>query len=106
MSFLRYRWSRGVLPAALIGFFWVFSPGRAAEKPAQDVEQRDDVDVAKVQAGGKIVIISSGGRGGGFRAIDDDHRTTFRFASDDPRPTLIVQLMGNRPIHPVSTRGG
>jgi len=103
MRFLRKKGSWPLLPATAIGLLVSFSSLRANEKPDQDVEQRDDVDLAKVQAGGKIVLVSSGARGGGFRAIDDDHRTTFRFSGDDPRPTLIVQLAENRPIHRVST---
>jgi hypothetical protein len=103
MRFLRPKWSSPLLPIATIGLFLGCSPLLANEKSDQSVEQRDDVDLAKVQAGGKIVLVSSGVRGGGFRAIDDDHRTTFRFSADDPRPTLIVQLVENRPIHRVST---
>ena len=102
MRFLRTKWSRPLLPAALIGLLFNFSPVRANERPEQDIAQADEVDLAKVQAGGKVVLLSSGVRGGGFRAIDDDHRTTFRFSGDDPRPTLIVQLIENRPIHRVS----
>ena len=103
MRFLRTKWSWPLLSTALIGLLVSFSSLRATEKSDQGVEQRDDVDLAKVQAGGKIVLVSSGARGGSFRAIDDDHRTTFRFSSDDPRPTLIVHLIENRPIHRVST---
>jgi hypothetical protein len=103
MSFLRTKWSWPLLPTAAIGLLFSLSSVRASEKPDQAVDQRDDVDLAKVQTGGKIVLISSGVRGVGFRAIDDDQRTTFRFSSDDPRPTLIVQLIENRPIHRVST---
>lgn len=102
MSFLRTKWSGPLLPTAVIGLIASLSSVRADEKSNRGLEQLDDVDLAKVQAGGKIVLISSGPRGGGFRAIDDDHRTTFRFSTDDPRPTLIVQLVGNRPIHRVS----
>ena len=90
------------MPTALIGLLFNFSTFGAPEKPGQDLVRTDEVDLAKVQAGGKVVLISSGVRGAGFRAIDDDHRTTFRFSSDDPRPTLIVQLIENRPIHRVS----
>jgi hypothetical protein len=102
MSFLRTKWSWPVLSAALFGLLSNFSTIRAAEKPDQGVAQSDDVDLAKVHAGGKIMFMSSGPRGGGFRAIDDDHRTTFRFSSDDPQPTLIVQLVETRPVHRVS----
>ena len=103
MRFLRTKWSWPLLPTAAVGLLLSLSPLWANEKSDEGVEQRDDIDLAKVQAGGKIVLVSSGARGGGFRAIDDDHRTTFRFSSDDPRPTLVVQLIENRPIHRVST---
>lgn len=103
MSFLRMKWSWPLFPTAVLALLVSLSSLRANEKQDQGLEQPDDVDVAKVQAGGKIVLISSGARFGGFRAIDDDHRTTFRFSNDDPRPTLIVQLLENRPIHRVST---
>jgi hypothetical protein len=86
----------------LFGLLFNFSTLNAAEEAEQVVVTADEVDLAKVQAGGKVVLISSGVRGGGFRAIDDNHRTTFRFSSDDPRPTLIVQLIENRPVHRVS----
>lgn len=103
MKYLRTKWSWPLLPTAAIGLLVCFSALGANEKSDQDVEQREDVDLAKLQAGGKIVLVSSGARGGGFRAIDDDHRTTFRFSADDPRPTMIVQLVDERPIHRVST---
>lgn len=103
MRFLRSEWGRRLLPTALIGLLFNFPTFGAPEKPEQDLARADEVDLAKVQAGGKVVLMSSGVRGAGFRAIDDDHRTTFRFSSDDARPTLIVQLVENRPIHRVST---
>lgn len=102
MRFLRTKWSRPLLPAALAGLIFNFSPVRANENRDQVVVQADEVDLAKVQAGGRIVLMSSGVRGGGFRAIDDDHRTTFRFSADDPQPTLIVELIENRPVHRVT----
>jgi len=102
MRFLRSQRGCRLLPTALIGLLFNFSTFGAPEKPEQDLARADEVDLAKVQAGGKVVLISSGVRGVGFRAIDDDHRTTFRFSSDDARPTLIVQLVENRPIHRVS----
>ena len=103
MRFLHSKGGPAALLPGLLALSLSCTSVSASPNPSTSVENTDDVDVAKVQAGGKIVLISSGGRGGGFRAIDDDHRTTFRFASDDPRPTLIVQLMENRPIHRVST---
>jgi len=102
MRLLRLPSSRLLLPTLLIGLLFSLSPASAAEKGDQDLATADEIDLAKVQAGGKVVLISSGVRSGGFRAIDDNHRTTFRFSSDDPRPTLIIQLIQNRPIHRVT----
>ncbi|HZR77892.1 MAG TPA: hypothetical protein VFA58_01715 [Chthoniobacterales bacterium] len=102
MKFLRTKWSCPLLLPGSIGLLLSLSTLCGSEKANDGADQRDDVDLAKVQAGGKIVLVSSGARGGGFRTIDDDHRTTFRFSTDDPRPTLIVQLVENRPIHRVS----
>lgn len=102
MSFLRTKWSCPLLSVVLLGLLPNLSVVRAAQTNDQNIDQADDVDLAKVQAGGKIVLVSSGPRGGGFRAIDDDNRTTFRFSSDDLLPTMIVQLVETRPVHRVT----
>lgn len=102
MGLLHKTWSRLLLPATVFSLLFNPVPFWAAEKSEEGVVQENDIDLAKVQAGGKVVLISSGTRGGRFRAIDDDHRTTFQFSSSDPRPTLIVRLLDSRPIHRVS----
>jgi hypothetical protein len=102
MRFLRNTWSGQLLPTALIGLLFNISPVHAAEASNQGGADTADVDLAKIQAGGKVVLISSGGRGGQFLAIDGDNRTTFRFSSSDPRPTLIVKFVESRPVHRVS----
>jgi hypothetical protein len=66
------------------------------------VVDADDVDLAKVQSGGKVVFVSSGLRPASFHAIDDDFRTVFEFSSSDPRPTLIVKFTDNKQIHRIS----
>lgn len=65
-------------------------------------ETGDDVDFAKIQAGGKVIFVSSGPRQAAFRAIDDDRRTVFEFSRSDPRPTMIVKLNESKPVHRVS----
>ena len=102
MSLLRKLWSRLLLPATVACLFSNHWTIVAAQKTDDVVLQNDDVDLAKLAAGGKVVLISSGARGGGFRAIDDDHRTTFKFSNSDPRPTLVVKLIDSRPVHRVS----
>jgi len=66
------------------------------------IDSREDVDLAKIQAGGKVIFVSSGPRQAAFRAIDDDRRTVFEFSRSDPRPTMIVKLNESEPVHRVS----
>jgi hypothetical protein len=77
-------------------------PLRAAETSNTVVVHADDVDLAKVQSGGKVVFVSSGTRPASFHAIDDDLRTVFQFSSSDPRPTLIVKFTDTKQIHRIS----
>jgi hypothetical protein len=65
-----------------------------------------DVDLAKIQAGGKVVFVSSGSRPSRVCAIDDERRTIFQFSDSDSRPTLIVELEKSRPVHRVSVVPG
>jgi len=109
MSFLRPSRSRRLLlPTLLIGLGFSISPVHAADQVTQPiiVVEADDVDVAKVQSGGQIVLISSGQRLTGSHAIDDDRRTAFQFSNSDPRPTAIVKLNDTKPIHRVSVVPG
>ncbi len=64
--------------------------------------QRRSFDLAKLQAGARVVYVSSGTKSFAFRAIDSDPRTTFRFSSADLHPTVIVELATNQPLHRVS----
>lgn len=105
MRFLRKAWSWLLLPAAAFSLFLNPALG-AIEASGQSGRQPDEVELAKIQAGGKIVLVSSGARNGGFRAIDDDHRTTFQFSQSDSRPTLIIKLFESRPIHRVTVLPG
>ena len=74
----------------------VYAPGKAAP------ERDDSFDLAKLQAGARVVYVSSGTKASAFRAIDDDPSTTFRFSSNDLHPTVIVELAKNQPLHRVS----
>ena len=110
MRFLRTGWSRLFLPMGLIGLCLNISSIRATEPSHPAVVDADEVDLAKVKSGGRIVFVSSGPRQRSFRAIDNDRRTTFRFSNEDLHPTVIVQLAGNEPVYRVSavpgTQGG
>src|SRR2546430_1936240 len=107
MSFLRASRSRHLLPTVLIGLFFCISSLRATDQVTQPiVVDANDVDVAKLQSGGQIVLISSGQRPTGSHAIDDDRRTAFQFSNSDPRPTVIVKLNDTKPVHRVSVVPG
>lgn len=106
MRFLHSSWSRLLLPATIIGLFFNISAVRAVEASNQALVDADDIDLAKVQSGGRVVLISSGQRPAGFHAIDDNRRTVFQFSNSDPRPTVVVKLTENKPIHRVSVVPG
>jgi len=106
MRILRTRWSRLLLPTGLVGLFLNALPVRAVDSSNQAALEADEVDLAKLQSGGQIVLVSSGQRPAGFHSIDDDRRTVFQFASSDPRPTVIVKLTDSKPIHRVSVVPG
>ena len=64
--------------------------------------QRRSFDLAKLQAGARVVYVSSGTKSFAFRAIDGDPRTTFRFSSSDLHPTVIIELAKNQTLHRIS----
>ena len=100
MRFLRLKWARLLV---ISGFCLAGSVLRAAENSTQQpLVDKEEFDLAKVQAGGKVAFVSSGERPAVFRAIDNDRRTVFEFSSSDPRPTLIVKVTETKPIHRVS----
>ena len=68
----------------------------------QGPARRESFDLAKLQAGARVVYVSSGTKSFAFRAIDGDPRTTFRFSSADLHPTVIVELAKNQPLHRIS----
>ncbi len=102
MRFLHPKWSPRLLAISAIGLGLNYLPLRAAETLNRIVVDADDVDLAKVQSGGKVVFVSSGPRPASFHAIDDDLRTVFQFSNSDSRPTLIVKFTDNKQIHRVS----
>jgi len=106
MRFLRSKRDRLILPISLFGLALNISPVQATDLSQKDSSDLADVDLAKLQAGGKIVFVSSGARPTGFHAIDDERRTIFQFSDSDSRPTLIVELKNNRPVHRVSVVPG
>src|SRR5437660_3953706 len=102
MRNLRAKRGRLALLAGLSALGLNNSPIRAAETSDQAPASAAEVDLAKVESGGRVIFVSSGARLTGVRAIDDDRRTTFPFSVSDSRPTVIVELTENRPIHRVS----
>ena len=106
MRILRTRWSRLLLPAGLVGLFLNALPVRAVDSSNQASLETDEVDLAKLQSGGQIVLVSSGQRPAGFHSIDDDRRTVFQFASSDSHPTVVVKVTDSKPIHRVSVVPG
>jgi hypothetical protein len=102
MRILRQIWERLLLPASLIGLSLSTLSIRAADQSNQILLEADDVDLAKVQAGGQIIFVSSGPRRASFQAIDGDRRTVFQFSVSDARPTAIVKLTEAKPVHRVS----
>ena len=102
MRNLRLRGDRLALLAGLIALCFSNSPIGAAETSDQAPASATEVDLAKAQSGGRVIFVSSGARLTGIHAIDDDRRTTFPFSRSDSRPTVIVELTENRPIHRVS----
>jgi hypothetical protein len=100
MRLLHSQCSTSLLLVSVVWLCFTGLPSRAAnEQSAIDPEQ---IDLAKILAGGKVVFVSSGQRSSAFRAIDDDRRTVFEFSSSDPRPTIVVKLNEKKPIHRVS----
>src|SRR6267142_2277642 len=101
MRFLHRNGSPHLLVISAIGLCLHCVPLRAAETLNRIVVEADDVDLAKIPSGGKVVFVSSGLRPASIQAIDDDRRTVFQFAISDPRPTLIVKFT-QKEIHRIS----
>ena len=101
MRFLHPKWSPLLLAIGASGLCLNCLPLRAAETLNRIVVEADDVDLAKIPSGGKVVFVSSGMRPASFQAIDDDRRTVFQFSKSDPRPTLIVKFP-HKEIHRIS----
>jgi hypothetical protein len=106
MTFLRPACDRLSVSIALIGLCLHTSRLGAADPSNQGPIEVDEINLAKVQSGGQIVFVSSGKRLVRFQAIDNNPRTIFQFSTSDPRPTVIVKLTENKPIHRVSVVPG
>ncbi len=102
MRFLQPDWKPRLLGITTLAVAFTGSWMHGAETSNRVVVEADEIDLAKVQAGGQVVFVSSGQRAAVFHAIDDDRRTIFQFSSSDPRPTLIVKLNDTKPVHRVS----
>lgn len=64
----------------------------------------DRLNFANLSAKARIAYVSSGSLEAAKRMIDDDNRTSFAFAADDPEPTVILELAEQARLHRVSTR--
>lgn len=94
------------MSTAFVGLCLNISQLSAAEPSNQGPFGLDEIDLAKTQSGGQIVFVSSGKRLVKFQSIDNNPRTIFQFSTSDPRPTVIVKLTENKPIHRVSVVPG
>jgi hypothetical protein len=56
------------------------------------IEDMLNFNFANLYAKGRIAFVSSGASAAAPNMIDDDTMTSFRFASSDPQPTVIVEL--------------
>jgi len=74
MRFLHPKWNPHLLAISVIELCLNCLPLRATETSNRVVVDAADVDLAKVQSGGKIVFVSSGQRPAAFHAIDCDLR--------------------------------
>jgi hypothetical protein len=106
MTFLRPTGNWLSVSIALIGLCLNTSRLGAADPSNPGLTEVNEVDLAKAQSGGQIVFVSSGKRLVRFQAIDNNPRTIFQFSTSDPRPTVIVKLAENKPIHRVSVVPG
>jgi hypothetical protein len=66
------------------------------------MEDSLNFDFANLYAHARVVYVSSGSRGTSSRMIDDDIATAFQFASNDRRPTAIIELGESERINRIS----
>lgn len=71
------------------------------EKRAAKKNRERDFDFAALQAKGRVVYASSGQFPIAPRMIDNNEKTGYPFASNDQRPTAIVELANTEEIHRV-----
>ena len=67
-------------------------------------EDRLNFNFANLYAKARVVYVSSGIAPAARRMIDDDTETGFRFAANDPHPTVIVELAESERLNRVSAR--
>jgi hypothetical protein len=66
------------------------------------LEDTLNYNFANLYAEGRVVFVSSGAPTAARNMIDDDTMTAFRFASSDPRPTVVVELAAQERLHRIS----
>jgi len=69
---------------------------------ARRLEDMLNFNFANLYAKARVVFVSSGAEESARRMIDDDTITAFRFAPNDPHPTVIVELADKERLHRVS----
>lgn len=66
------------------------------------IEDMLNFNFVNLYAKGRVAFVSSGAPGSAGSMIDDDTMTSFRFASSDRQPTVIVELATREQLHRVS----
>jgi hypothetical protein len=66
------------------------------------LEDMLNFNFANLYAKAHVVFVSSGAEEFARRMIDDDAVTSFQFASNDPHPTVVVELAESERLHRVS----
>jgi hypothetical protein len=66
------------------------------------LEDMLNFNFANLYARGRVVFVSSGAPGTAGSMIDDDTMTSFRFASSDLHPTVVVELAAWERLHRIS----
>ena len=68
------------------------------------LEDRLNFNFANLYARARVAQVSSGSTELARRMIDDDIQTGFRFAANDPQPTVIFELAAEERLHRVTAR--
>ena len=77
---------------------WITKTSAVSRRP----EDKLNFNFANIYAKARVVYVSSGPIPAARRMIDDDSETGFRFAPNDPYPTVIVELAETERLNRVS----